>query len=248
MITQNNSILRITEIQHFQWNAGTFSVKARDYSVLAFRIRGNAIIESEDGIHEIKSGDILYLPQGMDYHAKYSDTDLIAIHFTTRRRDNKIEVRTPRDPERFKGLFWEARKLWKEKEPGYATFAMAELFTILGILEEESVKSNLPKSFLSAVSYIHSNFTDPDLSVDRICAKSDLSATSFRLLFRRHCRKTPTEYITSLRLEYAKKLISGGMTVEEAAYESGFSDPKYFARVVKKYFGCTPKSFKAYGK
>jgi AraC-like DNA-binding protein len=38
------------------------------------------------------------------------------------------------------------------------------------------------------------------------------------------------------------------MTIEDAACESGFNDPKYFARVVKKHFGCTPRDLKLYGK
>ena len=39
-----------------------------------------------------------------------------------------------------------------------------------------------------------------------------------------------------------------GTSIEEAAEKSGFSDSKYFARVVKKYFNCTPSAFKLYGK
>ena len=58
----------------------------------------------------------------------------------------------------------------------------------------------------------------------------------------------PVAYITDLRLEYARNLISGGMSIEAAAVESGFNDPKYFARRVKKHFGCTPSKLKTYGK
>ena len=43
-------------------------------------------------------------------------------------------------------------------------------------------------------------------------------------------------------------LIAGDENVEAAALASGFSDAKYFARVVKKYFGCTPRDLKNYGK
>ena len=36
--------------------------------------------------------------------------------------------------------------------------------------------------------------------------------------------------------------------VTNAAYESGFNDPKYFARVVKKCLNCTPRDLKNYGR
>jgi AraC-like DNA-binding protein len=55
-------------------------------------------------------------------------------------------------------------------------------------------------------------------------------------------------YITELRLEHARNRIAGGVPIERAAAESGWGDAKYFARVVKKYFGCTPRDLKNYGK
>ena len=54
--------------------------------------------------------------------------------------------------------------------------------------------------------------------------------------------------MTDLRLEYARSLITNGVSVETAAYECGYNDAKYFARVVKKQFGCTPRELRNYGK
>ena len=43
-------------------------------------------------------------------------------------------------------------------------------------------------------------------------------------------------------------LITCGVSVETAAEQSGFNDSKYFARVVKKYYHCTPRELKHHGK
>jgi len=56
------------------------------------------------------------------------------------------------------------------------------------------------------------------------------------------------QYITELRLENARNLISCGMPIEAAACESGFGDSKYFARVVKKHFLCMPRELKTFGR
>ena len=72
--------------------------------------------------------------------------------------------------------------------------------------------------------------------------------TSFRELFKKYYIKTPIEFITDLRIENAKGLISNGLSVEAAAYESDFNDSKYFARIVKKKLGCTPSELKHLGK
>ena len=86
------------------------------------------------------------------------------------------------------------------------------------------------------------------MNVDMICAEAGIGSTAFRQLFKKHYQKTPVEYITDLRLEYARNLISSGVPIGNVAYESGFNDTKYFARVVKKRLNCTPRDLKNYGR
>ena len=95
---------------------------------------------------------------------------------------------------------------------------------------------------------INANYKDSTLSIDKVCKKAGISATVFRQQFKKYYQKTPIEYITELRLEYARNLISRGTSIENAAFESGFNDSKYFARIVKKHFGCTPRQLRTYGK
>ena len=244
----NNPILSIVGVEHMCWNEGTFNVEPREYSALAFRMSGSATIHCRSKEHCINSNDILYLPQKMGYTAQYTDTEMIVIHFVTAQDDGEIELYPFQNGEQLYKLFLRAHTLWEKKEPGFAVFAMAQLYTILGTLLESETKTNLPEHFLKAISFMNSNYKKNNMSVDMICAKAGISATSFRQLFKKYYQKTPVEYITELRLEYARNLISGGASIEVAAYESGFNDPKYFARVVKKYLGCTPRALKAYGK
>ena len=50
--------------------------------------------------------------------------------------------------------------------------------------------------------------------------------------------KTPLEFIQQYRLKQSMELlVSGKYNVNEVAYLVGFSDPKYFSTVFKKYFG-----------
>lgn len=244
----NNPILQIIGVEHMCWEGGTFDVKAREYSALAFRISGNADIKCGGNEYHINTNDILYLPQSMGYNAEYTDTEMIVIHFVTMRDDSKIEVYTLQNGEQIYKLFLRALAFWENKDPGFDVYAMAQLYTILGTILENETKANLPKYFLKAISFINSNYKNNNINVDMICAKVGVGATTFRQLFKRYHQKTPTEYITALRLEYARNLISGGMPIENAAYESGFNDPKYFARVVKRHFGCTPRELKNYGR
>lgn len=244
----NNPILRIIGVEHQCWRGGVFDVKPREYSALAFRISGTATITAGGKKYYINSNDILYMPQNIAYTAEYTDTEMIVIHFVTLENGRASEVYSFQNSEQIYKLFLRALSFWKNKEPGFHVYALSQLYMILGVILEKSTKSNQPEHFLRAISFINSNYKNNTLSIDMICAEAGISATAFRELFKKYYQKTPMEYITSLRLEYARSLISNGASVENATYESGFNDSKYFARVVKKHFGCTPRELRIYGK
>lgn len=243
-----NPVTQIVGVEHLTWKADTFHVLPRDYAGLAFRISGTATITVSGKSYMVNASDVLYLPQGVSYHAQYADTELFAIHFKTLTNDGEPEVYTFDNTEPIYKAFLKAHLLWQSKAPGFQAYVQAQLYSIFGLLHECKSSAELPASFLNAVCYINANYKKQDLSIDLICREATISATAFRQLFKKVYEKTPLEYITALRLEYARNLISGGMSVENAAYQSGFHDPKYFARVVKTHFGCTPRDLKRYGR
>lgn len=242
-----NPILRITAVEHLCWGAGVFEVPPREYAALTFRIRGEATVTYGGGSYFVNPGDVLYLPQNLGYTAAYTDTELVAIHFITQNSDPRPEVYSPQNGEQLYKIFLRAATLWESKEPGCALKVMSALYGILGTICQMETSTNVPPHFLKAVSYINSHFTQ-DISIGGVCEAAGMGATAFRLLFKQYYQKPPVEYITQLRLEYARNLIAGGMSIEQAALESGFHDAKYFARTVKKHLGCTPRGLKNYGK
>ncbi len=244
----NNPVLKIVGVELLSCKDGSFNVAPREYSSLAFRIRGSVTVNGGSREYFVNTNDILYVPQHMGYTANYTDNESLVIHFVTRRDDRDIEVYSFQNGEKLYKMFIQAQLIWKNKDPGFDVYVMAQLYSILGTIFEYETKANLPPYFLKGISYINANYKDRSLSIDAVCAKAGISATMFRQLFKKHYQKTPIEYITDLRLEYARNLIAGGMSVENAAYESGFNDPKYFARVVKRRFSCTPRALKTYGK
>lgn len=242
-----NPALKIIAVEHLRWGKCQFQVPPRDYASLTFRIRGEATIEYGEQTCFVNPGEVLYMPQNLAYTAAYTDTEMVAINFVADHSDPQPEVYSLENVEQLYSLFLRAHTLWESKAPGCGVQVMSALYGILGAICQAETSTKLPPHFLKAVSYINANFTG-DITIDRVCQEAGISATVFRLLFKRHYQKTPVEYITQLRLEYARNLISGGMPVEQAALESGFRDPKYFARTVKKHLGCTPRGLKNYGK
>ena len=187
------------------------------------------------------------MPQGLGYEVSYSETRMIAFHFVTQRDDPAPQVFSVQDRSRVHGLFMKAAELWKQKDPGYTNFCMAALHEVLGVLCQEQHAVELPAHFQKAVTYIHGHFRE-SLTISGLCRKAHISATAFRKCFDTCSHTTPTVYIRQLRLEYARNLIAGGMPVEHAAMACGIPDPKYFARLVKRTYGCTPRQLQLHGK
>lgn len=243
-----NPVLQIVGVEQAQWKASFFEIAPRDYAALTFRIKGTAKIKVDNKTYSVGANEVLYLPQGVAYTAEYDDNEILAIHFKTQDSDQAAEVYSLANSEEIYRAFLRACDFWKNKEPGYEANVLSQLYSILGKLCNNAITDKMPEHFTSAISYINANYRSSSLSADSICKNALISATTLRALFQKYYQKTPTEYITQLRLEYARSLISCGVPIEQAAEKSGFNDPKYFARVVKKHLLCTPRELKSYGK
>lgn len=93
--------------------------------------------------------------------------------------------------------------------------------------------------------YVVDHVSDETLSVDSMAAGMKTSRTGLYMLMRDLYGVTPASYILNIRLERAKLLLSEGRSTREVSNSCGFSDPKYFSKVFRKYFGVLPTTFRA---
>lgn len=249
LFSPDNAVLDILSADRMCWAGGSFVIRPRTYSALAFRIRGRATITVGEKIYTAQENSVLYMPQGVPYSAQYSDTEILVIHFVTLHNDPAPVIASLERPEAAYRLFLQAAAIWERKSPTGRLELMALVYNLLkAVIEDGAQPHRLPPAFTDAVAYIHAHYTDGSLSVPEICENGHLSQTTFRTLFQQHYGKTPVEYIRELRIEHARNRLLCGATVEQAALESGFNDPKYFARIIRQRFGCTPRELKNYGK
>ncbi len=246
LYTCHNPILEIQTVGRFSWKSRSLTVAARPFSALAFRLQGGGSLQCNGKTYYLQPGDVLYMPQGLGYHHHYTDTDLMLFHFITTQNDGEPEIYRPKNPEAFQLQFRKAITLWEEKKPGYLGQCMGIFYKILGMLGENEAQHRLPPHFTHAVAVLHRDYCRSDLRIGDLCREAAISETVFRQLFKLHYGKSPVEYLTELRLENARNLISQGAAVETAALRSGFSDAKYFSRVVKRHFGCTPRQLRTF--
>ena len=90
-----------------------------------------------------------------------------------------------------------------------------------------------------------SRLDDPQLGVKDLCKKAGLSSMQVNRKLKALTGKTANQFIRSLRLEKANKLLkNSSLNISEIAYDVGFSDPNYFSRVFSDTYGISPTEFR----
>ena len=92
--------------------------------------------------------------------------------------------------------------------------------------------------------YIQNNFRN-DISLDDIASAACLTPTYMSSLFIKECGQSFKEYLTTIRLDYSKKMLRfSDMSVTDICFESGFNDYANFERCFKKRVGESPRDYR----
>ena len=110
------------------------------------------------------------------------------------------------------------------------------------------IENTLPgdeQDFIGKVrKLIEENLSNPDFNIDMLSAEMNMSRSGFYAKIKLVTNQAPADYIRTVMLNRALVLlISKKYTVTEVAELTGFSDPKYFREVFKKYYGESPRKF-----
>ncbi|MGE5613207.1 MAG: response regulator [Bacillota bacterium] len=107
--------------------------------------------------------------------------------------------------------------------------------------DEKSEKGN---SIVSrAKKFIRDNF-QKEITLEELSKELNISPQYFSRLFKEETGYNFIEYLTFVRIEHSKRLMSStGMTIKEICYSVGYGDPNYFSRLFKKNTGMSPTSY-----
>ena len=199
-----------------------------------------------------RKGDVIYMPQGSSYavtqqsHTDGAAKSVFAINFLIS-SDERFEPfrMSPKNPAKIGALFESAERTWVKKDPGCLDAVFSHLYGIISLLKKEyhsSYYDSKYKALISpAIDYIGNHYTFEKISVEKLAVLCGISVSYLRRLFGCCYGVSPVEYITSLRLAYARELLcSGEFSVTAAAEHAGFNDISYFSRTFKAHFGMSP--------
>ncbi|OLU43554.1 AraC family transcriptional regulator [Faecalibaculum rodentium] len=110
--------------------------------------------------------------------------------------------------------------------------------------QETTLQSHYDDTMLNEILvFIHNNVY-ASYTVEDLCQKFSISRSSLQALFRANLGMTPKHYISELKLNEAKKLISQHEhTISQVSDLLGFTSIHYFSRRFKSYFGIAPSEY-----
>lgn len=245
MFPQENPFsFRLLAVLDLSWKKDRRFSHVRTCDALSFRVRGGARFLFSEGDYSVSEGDVTFVPAGCSYTLDHKSERLFVVHFTAYDGiDRRFFSVTPKDPALYARLFASVFRVWNAKKTGYYYEAAALFCEILSQLQRETApeRGSSSERLRRVTDYLHTHFTRPDLSVPELAALFGSGETYFRRAFKQATGTTPVKYLRALRIDYARELLrSGYYKVCEAAEKAGFSDPKYFSRVVKKELRLPP--------
>lgn len=99
--------------------------------------------------------------------------------------------------------------------------------------------------FAQSKEYFDQHFMEID-SLDAYCKQFDINKFYLTHLFKENLHIPPIKYITSLRIERAKKMLrETNLSISAISKDCAYEDTAYFCRVFKKSEGCTPLHYRS---
>ena len=105
-------------------------------------------------------------------------------------------------------------------------------------------RAKLDPRVQKAMDYLAARPADP-FRLDALARHCGLSESRLSHLFREQTGGTPQTHSEELRLRLAQQLlVHSSLRVNEVAAETGFTDPFYFAKRLRKFAKCSPSDYR----
>lgn len=233
--------------------AGKSIVHSHDMWELILTSAGHGDIVVEDKQYAFYPGSLLCVPPGrVHYNTAREDYVHIAIRIRDFVSPAGETVQTFQDDveKTFETIAGILLRVFFGREPARELLLNSLYDSLYGLLVRWSEPQQRNEEVELVKNVMIANFSDPEFHAASATTNIHYSTDYFRKLFRQETGMTPPQYLTGLRIQYAKKLLGSSGTgqerISDIALRSGFYDARYFARVFKALQGVTPQEYRAW--
>jgi AraC-like DNA-binding protein len=152
----------------------------------------------------------------------------------------------------YHALFREMYQEFTARPPGYLIVLTSHLLRILTGLYRYRMQLDMPPAnrpqwltIDEAIDYIGQHYAE-ELRLEDMAAHANLSERQFSRLFKRQTGMSFLDYVQSIRIDAACRLLADGHhRVRDVASSVGYQDMKYFYQLFKRKTGLTPTEYRA---
>lgn len=218
----------------------SFGPKVRKYTLIHYVIEGKGTVYKSSGEYTVRAGEAFLILPGeiVTYTADLQDP----WHYQWVGFDGALSKKFAELPTVISfpaGLMREICAAGKQTMREYRIASL--LFQMYAELFEEKEPRNY---YVRQVKdHIRTLYMQP-LRVETIAEQMNLDRRYLSRLFKQKTGQTIQDYLISVRMEEAKRLLENGSSVEQAALLCGYEDPFNFSKMFKRRFGVSPLYWK----
>ena len=224
-------------------------IESRKTCAFIFRIKGSCDYLIEGKHITLNEGEVIFLPSGTDYEYRVADENenlYTSINFTADFQTADPTVYSFKDFHRADYISQSFSELWKfgNQADKYECLSIFyDFLSYLGRIDTTDSSNKDKYKFIEpAMEYLKKHIFHYDFKIEKLHSLCKISDTYFRKIFKSRFNMSPKEYVISERLSHAKSILESGEfdTVSEVAEAVGFSDPLYFSKAFKSFYGFSP--------
>ena len=216
-----------------------------------FRIHGCAEYFVGGKRFYANEGDVVFLPKGSSYEYRTIgnvDNLYTSINFEADFKNPSFAIYPGKD---FYGInyikesFSELFKFGTESDKFKSLSLFYDFLAYILRLEHQTYEEKNKYSLIEpAIAYLKKHLFEPDFKLEKLHSLCGISNTYFRKIFISRFDVCPSEYVLRERITHAKSMLESGDfdSIKEVALSAGYSDPLYFSKVFKKFYGFSPSS------
>ena len=225
----------------------------RPFFSIAYIQKGGGDFVSDGKRHEVREGDVIFIPQGITYIGYWKGepcAEFLSCHFSF----------APGNPwanrsfkmQKIKGdcevCTYLSEMEAHRKDPNGTWLQLSRFFSLLEWIEPRLTYEELPTldtRMQTAAEYIHANF-EKSFTVEELATHCHMSESHFFALFRKTYGISPIIYKNRIAVGHAQQMLEERpeLSVEEISDLAGFSSSSYFRRVFREVTGISPREYR----
>ena len=222
--------------------------KHKNYEIVVYT-NGNGTIHVAEKDIAVGPGKIIIIPPGIVHCSSKSGADYERIYIIGP-FNQVFHLTSPTvvlDNSANEGLLLAKMIYTNRYSNSEYVVALINAFTHF-LLQNIKIENDIFLAIQNIVEEISNNFYDCNINLNALLKKSGYSEDYIRAQFKKITGKTPTEFLTEIRINHACYLIDlykNSFSLADIAEKCGYIDYVYFSRRFKQIMGVSPQKYMA---